>query len=140
MLREMRIQDYDQVFELWKSLEGLSISEADSKPGIEQYLARNKGFSYVYESGGRIVGTVLCGHDGRRGFIYHAAVDPSFRKQGIGQQMVDRSLMKLSEAGIDKCHIFVIDDNDTGKLFWSGTGWEKRSGFSVYSKSGSRDA
>lgn len=134
ILREMNIEDYDQMFDLWSTIEGLAISNADSKPNIEKYLARNEGLSFVYESDGRIVGTILCGHDGRRGFIYHVAVSPSFRKQAIGQQMVNRCLSKLTEEGIDKCHIFVLDNNDVGNQFWSRTGWDKRSGFSVYSK------
>ncbi|GMK37391.1 hypothetical protein PCCS19_04440 [Paenibacillus sp. CCS19] len=133
-LREMNIQDYDQMVDLWHSIEGLSISNADSRTNIEKYLARNKSLSFVYEMDGRIVGTILCGHDGRRGFIYHAAVSPQYRKQSIGQQLVDRCLQQLSEEGIDKCHIFVIDDNEVGNHFWSRNGWEKRSGFSVYSK------
>jgi ribosomal protein S18 acetylase RimI-like enzyme len=134
MIREMHILDYDQMIELWNSIEGLALSNADSRSNIEAYLARNKGLSFVYESEGRIVGTVLCGHDGRRGFIYHAAVNPEFRNQRIGQAMVDRSLSRLQDEGIDKCHIFVLDDNEIGGRFWSRTGWAKRSGFSVFSK------
>lgn len=133
-LREMYIQDYDQMVELWHSIEGLSISNADSRTNIEKYLARNKGLSFVYEIEGRIVGTILCGHDGRRGFIYHTAVSPQYRKQSIGQQMVDRCMQQLKVEGIDKCHIFVIDNNEVGNQFWTRNGWDKRSGFSVYSK------
>ncbi|RAP73387.1 GNAT family N-acetyltransferase [Paenibacillus montanisoli] len=134
MIREMTIQDYDQMVELWSAIEGLAISGADSKSNIDFYLKRNKGFSFVYEADGRIAGTILCGHDGRRGFIYHVAVKPEFRNQNIGQQMADLCLGKLKEAGIEKCHIFVLDDNEGGNRFWSRTGWEKRSGFSVYSR------
>ncbi|MBP1975145.1 GNAT family N-acetyltransferase [Cohnella thailandensis] len=134
MIREMTVNDYDQMIELWSRIEGLAISNADSKSNIEKYLNRNKGLSCVYEEEGRIAGTILCGHDGRRGFIYHVAVDPEFRQRKIGQRMVDLCLGKLKEEGIDKCHIFVLDDNEVGNRFWSRTGWDRRSGFSVYSR------
>ncbi|MCR2806005.1 GNAT family N-acetyltransferase [Paenibacillus soyae] len=134
MMREMTMNDYDQMIALWNEIEGLSLSDADSQPNMESYLIRNKGLSFVYETGGRIVGTILCGHDGRRGFIHHVAVQPEYRMQRIGQLMVDQCLSKLKEEGIDKCHIFVLDDNEAGNRFWSRTGWQKRSGFSVYSK------
>lgn len=129
----MNILDYEQMIALWKSIEGLALSEADSKENITAYLHRNQGLSYVCEYNDRIVGTILCGHDGRRGLIYHLAVDPSCRHQRIGQRLVEASIGALSQEGIDKCHIFVIDDNDAGNSFWTSLGWEKRSGFSVYS-------
>lgn len=130
----MTINDYEQMIELWSGIEGLALSNADSKENIDMYLNRNKGLSYVYEQDSKIIGTILCGHDGRRGFIYHVAVNPDYRKQKIGYQLVQASLEKLSKEGIDKCHIFVIEDNVVGNDFWASTGWEKRSGFFVYSK------
>ncbi|QHW35396.1 GNAT family N-acetyltransferase [Paenibacillus rhizovicinus] len=129
----MTINDYDQMLALWNAIEGLALSAADSKPNIAMYLERNPGLSYVFEADGLIVGTVLCGHDGRRGFIYHAAVNPAYRNQRIAQQLISKSLQGLREAGIDKCHLFVLDDNEIGQAFWSRRGWEKRSGFAVYS-------
>ncbi|KRE57431.1 GNAT family N-acetyltransferase [Paenibacillus sp. Soil750] len=133
-IREMTIEDYEQVYCLWNEIEGLALSDADSRPNIELYLNRNKGLSYVYEENNRIIGTILTGHDGRRGFIYHLAVNPNFRKQKIGNKLVEMSLNKLEEQGISKCHIFVIENNIGGNHFWSAIGWEKRSGFFVYSK------
>jgi len=132
MIREMALADYEQMIELWNRIDGLAISEADSKDNIALFLSRNKGLSLVYEAEGKVVGTVMCGHDGRRGFIYHVAVDPSYRQQGIAQRMVEKGLAGLQQEGIAKCHIFVLDDNEAGNRFWSSTGWEKRSGFSVY--------
>ncbi|MHA7966308.1 GNAT family N-acetyltransferase [Paenibacillus sp. CAU 1782] len=134
MIREMTIYDYEQMTDFWGEIEGLALSAADSKTNIEMYLDRNKGLSYVYEVESSIVGTILCGHDGRRGFIYHVAVKPEFRHKKIGQRLVDLCLSKLRDEGIDKCHIFVLDDNEGGNYFWSRSGWEKRSGFSVFSK------
>lgn len=133
-IREMTINDYEQMIELWNGIEGLALSNADSKENIDMYLNRNKGLSYVYEQDSKIIGTILCGHDGRRGFIYHVAVNPDYRKQKIGNKLVQASLEKLSKEGIDKCHIFVIEENVVGNDFWASTGWEKRSGFFVYSK------
>jgi ribosomal protein S18 acetylase RimI-like enzyme len=133
-IREMTIFDYEEMIELWSRIDGLSLSNADSKPNIEKYLNRNKGLNYVYEQDSKIIGTILCGHDGRRGFIYHVAVDSDYRKQKIGNKLVQTSLEKLSIEGIDKCHIFVIEENVIGNSFWTSTGWEKRNGFFVYSK------
>lgn len=133
-IREMTIHDYEPMVALWNRIEGLALSDADSKENVEAYLRRNKGFSFVCEQDGTIIGTILCGHDGRRGFIYHVAVDPGYRKQKIGNRLVQKSLAKLREEGIGKCHIFVIEENTVGNAFWASEGWEKRSGFFVYSK------
>ncbi|ULL18771.1 GNAT family N-acetyltransferase [Paenibacillus sp. H1-7] len=132
-IREMTIRDYEQMIELWKSIEGLALSNADSRDNIESYLDRNKGLSYVGEQDHQIVGTILCGHDGRRGYIYHVAVHPDCRKQQLGNKLVQTSLEQLRKEGIDKCHLFVLEDNAAGNGFWSSVGWEKRSGFYVYS-------
>lgn len=134
IIREMTIEDYEQAFLLWSQIEGLVLSEADSKPNIESYLQRNQGFCFVCEADTRIVGTILAGHDGRRGFIYHLAVNPENRKQKIGHRLVEMSLAQLREIGIEKCHIFVLENNNIGHSFWTAAGWEKRSGFFVYSK------
>ncbi|MDF2721491.1 MAG: family acetyltransferase [Paenibacillus sp.] len=134
IIRDMTIDDYDQMIDLWNGIEGLVLSEADSRDNIEMYLTRNTGFSYVCEQAQRIVGTILCGHDGRRGYIYHVAVNPIYRKQQIGNRLVQASMQQLSKAGIEKCHLFVLENNPTGNRFWASIGWEKRSGFYVYSK------
>lgn len=134
IIREMTIEDYEQAFLLWNQIEGLVLSEADSKSNIESYLARNKGFCFVCEADNKVIGTILAGHDGRRGFIYHLAVNPENRKQRIGHRLVEMSLAPFRELGIEKCHIFVLENNDLGHSFWTAAGWEKRSGFFVYSK------
>jgi ribosomal protein S18 acetylase RimI-like enzyme len=134
-IREMTIDDYEQMIALWHKIDGLALSEADTKNNIDSYLQRNKGLSYICEDNNTIIGTILCGHDGRRGFIYHVAVKPEFRHRQIGIRLVERSLFNLRRDGINKCHIFVIEDNSIGNSFWSSAGWEKRSGFFIYSKS-----
>ena len=92
-IREMLPGDYDQVAALWKAVDGLGWDEvADSRAGVEKYLARNPGTCFVAEAGGRVVGTVLCGHDGRRGYIYHLAVSPSARRRGVGRALAEGAL------------------------------------------------
>ncbi|TYP70056.1 ribosomal protein S18 acetylase RimI-like enzyme [Paenibacillus methanolicus] len=133
-LRAMEEDDYDAMIELWRGVDGLELSGADSREGIAKYLARNPGMSFVAEAEGRIVGTVLGGHDGRRGFINHLAVDPACRGQRIGAELTERCLGAIAADGIGKCHIFVKSDNEIGKGFWARTGWSKRSGFDVFSR------
>ncbi|MFM9280101.1 GNAT family N-acetyltransferase [Paenibacillus jiagnxiensis] len=135
LIRSMSMDDYDEALELWHSVEGLAVSEADSPKQLGRYLERNRGLSFVCAIEGRIAGTLLSGHDGRRGYMYHLAVNPDCRGRGIAARLVEHALEALRREGIDKCHIFVISDNETGKRFWSANGWEQRSGFYVYSKS-----
>lgn len=132
--RKMEIADYDRLIALWRRIEGLALSEADEREEIAAYLRRNEGMSFVCETEGELAGTILCGHDGRRGYVYHAAVDPAYRGRGIARQLASLSLDKLREAGIGKCHLFVLEDNDAGAGFWAATGWQRRSGFYVYSR------
>ncbi|SDW67972.1 GNAT family N-acetyltransferase [Paenibacillus sp. CF384] len=132
--REMVIADYDESHALWLKTEGMVLSEADSREEIAGYLARNPDCSFVCEdSGGQVVGTILGGHDGRRGFIYHVAVSQDQRGKGIGGQLVKRSLDKLREAGIQKCHLFVLENNEIGNRFWARSGWTRRSGIALFS-------
>ncbi|CAI6086817.1 GNAT family N-acetyltransferase [Cohnella sp. JJ-181] len=132
--RKMEIADYDRMIALWRRIDGLALSEADEREAIAVYLRRNEGLSFVCEADGALAGTILCGHDGRRGFIYHAAVDADYRGRGIARQLAELSLAKLRDAGIDKCHLFVLEDNGAGDRFWTATGWRRRSGFFVYSR------
>jgi N-acetylglutamate synthase len=125
-IRPMRAEDFPRMKALWMQSAGVRESLGDTPEGIAMYLARNPGMSLVAEAGAEIVGTVLCGHDGRRGFIHHMAVATSHRRFGIGRAMVDRCLTTLAEAGIPKCHLFVAPDNHNGKAFWRSLGFELR--------------
>jgi ribosomal protein S18 acetylase RimI-like enzyme len=133
--REMRIQDYDTVYALWGNTSGMGLSVADEKENIKKFLNKNKGLCFVCEFDNTIVGTVLCGYDGRRGYIYHVTVVQEHRGKGIGTKMVELSLQGLKAEGIDKCHLFVFADNPIGNTFWKSTGWQKRDDVIVYSKS-----
>ncbi len=134
IFQEMKIEDYDQVFRLWQGTEGMGLSEADSRIDIEKFLERNKGLSFVCRDNERMIGTVLAGHDGRRGYIYHLAVTPEYRSRGVAKELVSKSLQRLKEEGIGKCHLFVFKDNDLGKRFWMKAGWLKREDIEVFSK------
>ncbi|HEX9018928.1 MAG TPA: GNAT family N-acetyltransferase [Anaerolineaceae bacterium] len=123
----LTMQDYEDAVALWRSTEGIGLSSADSREAITAYLERNPGMSFVARGQqGELLGAVLCGHDGRRGYLHHAAVRADFRGQGIGQALVECCLGALQAVGIDKCHLFVYKDNHAGREFWEKTGWVER--------------
>ena len=104
-IQVMTINDYEQVVQLWRATEGVGLHDyEDSKAGIAQYLARNPGMSLVWREAKQIVGAVLCGHDGRRGYLHHLAVATTYRGRGIGVRLVEHALRKLAQEGICKCH------------------------------------
>ena len=126
VIREMVIQDYDEVLAFWQTSEGVGLSDADSEESIARYLDRNPGLSFVARDGERLVGAVLCGHDGRRGYIHHLSVSESHRRRGLGRALVERCLSALRRAGIDKCHLFVFADSQDTIAFWKSIGWTQR--------------
>jgi ribosomal protein S18 acetylase RimI-like enzyme len=125
-IQEMTLDDYEEVYSLWKASEGLELSVVDSKESIIRFLERNPGLSFVARDENLIVGAVLCGHDGRRGYIDQLAVKKSHRLQGIGRNLVARCLYKLIHTGIRRWHLFVLEDNDEALAFWNRLGWSKR--------------
>lgn len=133
-IHEMQISDYDEVYKLWENTAGMGLSDADTHENIHMFLLRNKGLSFVCRHEDKIIGTILCGHDSRRGYIYHVTVAEKYRGRGIGQMLVDKSLQALKEEGINKCHLFVFSGNEIGNAFWSAKGWTKREDIFVYSK------
>lgn len=125
-IHEMSIEDYPQVYQLWEMSENIGLSKADSHHSIQKFLERNPGMSFTAWKGDKLVGTVLCGHDGRRGYIHHLMVHPEHRRQGLGQSLVSRCMYALTRIGIQKCHLFVFEDNAQGIKFWESLGWTKR--------------
>jgi ribosomal protein S18 acetylase RimI-like enzyme len=124
MIRPMTAADLGAVRELWQATPGVGMSPSDSVEGLTRFLTRNPGLSRVAVSGsGRLVGAVLCGHDGVRGFIRHLAVAADSRDQGIGRELVERCLEDLRALGLHKCTIFVFAENPRGRGFWEHTGW-----------------
>lgn len=131
----MTIADYEDTIALWQRCDGIGLSAADSREAIARYLARNPGMSFVArDTDGRLVGAVLCGHDGRRGYLHHLAVAPGSRKHGLGRALVERCMDALLQEGIDKCHLFVFRDNTAGQAFWLSTGWNERKTLVILSR------
>ena len=123
--RQFSIDDYAAAVELWKRVEGLEIAEGDDKQSVVEFLARNPGLSRVAMDGSLIVGVALCGHDGRRGHIYHLAVDPTYQGRGLGKRLVEECFDGLRNAGIQRAIILVATDNPRGRDFWLRCGWEE---------------
>ena len=123
--REFSIGDYDAAVQIWQRVEGIEIAEADDKKGVAEFLARNPGLSRVAIDGSTVVGVALCGHDGRRGHIYHLAVNPAYQGRGIGKRLLDECIDGLRTAGIQRVIILVAGNNQRGAQFWERRGWEK---------------
>ena len=120
------LADYDEVYSLWQSTEGIGLSSADTLERIALYLERNPGLSFVAKTHGEVIGAVLCGTDGRRGYLHHLAVRTDWRGKGVGGNLVKRCLTGLLQAGIDRCHLFVYKENEAGRAFWVHQGWRER--------------
>ncbi|MEY2507997.1 MAG: N-acetylglutamate synthase [Verrucomicrobiota bacterium] len=126
--RAFVMADYDDAIALWTGVEGVEICEGDSRQEIAEYLQRNPGLSRVAEADGKIVGAALCGHDGRRGWIYHLAVASTHRRLKVGQQLLDSCVNGLRNAGLKRAIILVAGDNPAGHEFWLRNGWENIDG------------
>ncbi|MCD8084558.1 MAG: GNAT family N-acetyltransferase [Clostridiales bacterium] len=132
-IREMVLADYDKVYQLWSGIEGFGIrSIDDSREGVERFLKRNPTTSVVAEQNGRIVGTILCGHDGRTGFFYHVCVAKSYRNRGVGHRMAHFAMLALQEEGINKVSLVAFKRNTVGNEFWHNVGWTERSDMNYY--------
>lgn len=127
MVRKMVIGDYEKVYNLWAHTAGMGLNTTDdSKEGIARYLARNPNTCFVAELEGELIGIIMSGHDGRRGFIYHTAVKEEVRQQGIGEKLVRSALAALEQEGIHKVALVVFGKNKTGNSFWEKMGFTVR--------------
>ena len=126
--REFGIDDYDAAVDLWSRVGGLDVAEGDDRETIWRFLARNPGLSRVATDESKIVGAVLCGHDGRRGYIYHLAIDPAYERRGLGRRLIDECLKGLRHAGLERANILVAQGNSRGREFWRRCGWEDLDG------------
>ncbi len=127
IIRTMTLSDYDSVYQLWCSTPGMGLNTIDdSREGIEKYLKRNPTTSFVAEQDGRIVGVIMAGHDGRRGYIYHTAVLLEYRGQGIAEKLVEHAIAALDKEGISKAALVVFKSNDIGNGFWEHIGFTER--------------
>jgi ribosomal protein S18 acetylase RimI-like enzyme len=123
-IRSMTIGDHAEALQLWQATEWISLSETDAREPMKLFLDRNRGLSLVARDGDKLIGTILCSHDGRRGFLIHLAVGKSYRRQGVGTALVERCLAALAKEGIIKCNIFFVEENEVGIDFWAHHGFE----------------
>jgi ribosomal protein S18 acetylase RimI-like enzyme len=123
-IRSMTLDDYNEAVHLWQNTEWVSLSDTDAREPMQLFLDRNPGLSLVVRDGGELIGTILCSHDGRRGYLHHLAVDKQHRRQGIGSDLVQRCLTALAKEGITKCNIYFIEENAAGMAFWAHNGFE----------------
>jgi putative acetyltransferase len=134
VIRAMSIDDYEAVADLWRRTEGMGLNESDSRPAIAQFLQRNAGMSAIAIDDNRVAGAVLCGHDGRRGYLHHLAVARDRRRRGIAVALLDWCFARLRDAAIPKCNIFLFRDNESGAAFWRHNGWSDRDDLAVLQK------
>ena len=135
-ITELTIKNCEEVLTLWESSEGVGLdSDTDTKERIWIYLQRNPGLSFAAFEKGKLIGAVLCGHDGRRGYLHHLTIAEAYRNKGIGTTLVGKAISKLRMLGIRKCNIFVFADNPGGQEFWKKSGWVERTDLKVMSKS-----
>ena len=126
-IRLMTIDDYEKIYELWMSCEGMGLNNLDdSKEGIERFLNRNPDTCFVAEVEDTIVGVIIVGNDGRRGYIYHTAVKPQYRQQGIAKSLVETAMAALQRIGINKAALVVFERNESGNDFWEKMGFTVR--------------
>ena len=132
-IAEMKIEDYDLLIKLWQSDPGIGISKADEKLNLSAFLDKNRGLNFIAVINNDIIGTILCGNDGRRGYLYHVFVLPEFRKKNIGKKLVYTCIEKLKEEHITKCHAMIFNHNITGKTFWEKIGFKFREDIGIMS-------
>lgn len=126
-IRLMIVDDYQEVYSLWLRTPGMGLNNVDdSREGIEKYLRRNPGTCFVAEDDGKLIGVIMAGHDGRRGFIYHTTVDADYRRQGLGRRLVEHVLKALEAEGINKVALVAFGRNELGNAFWEQAGFTAR--------------
>ncbi len=130
---EMTLADYPALIAIWQSDAGVGLGPGDDEPGISRYLKRNPGMSFVAKFEGKIIGSILGGHDGRRGYIYHLFVLPEHRGKKISNHLLERALSAMAEAGIPRCLITVLKENAAGNEFWRAKKWTSVDFVNVYS-------
>ena len=133
LIREMTMEDYDQVYDLWTDIKGFGIRRIDdSREGVERFLRRNPSTSVVAVQNGHIIGNILCGHDGRTGCLYHVCVEKGYRKHGVGYRMVQAAMKALQKEGVSKISLIAFKENQEGNAFWQGIGWNERQDVNTY--------
>lgn len=133
ILRTMTIEDYNDVYDLWLTIHGFGMrSIDDSYEGVDRFIKRNPQTSVVAVADDKIVGSILCGHDGRRGCFYHVCVKEEYRKHGIGKAMAVECMRRLQAEGVNKVNLLAFKSNEVGNAFWNSTNWTKRDDINYY--------
>jgi ribosomal protein S18 acetylase RimI-like enzyme len=133
-IRLIEISDYENLVTFWQTMPGMRLVDADSRPDIDRYLNRNPGMCFLAEDNGLIVGTVLAGHDGRRGYLFHFAVAESHRGRTLAKDLLEKAFAALKAEGISRCYGFILSGNERAHKLAELTGWEKVDDFDVYSQ------
>jgi putative acetyltransferase len=133
LILPMTINNHPIAMNLWRDTPGIGLSAADERDSMAAYLLRNPGLSQCAWIDDSLIGTVLAGHDGRRGYLHHLCVHEKFRHLGVGRQLVSSALAALQAIGLDKAHAFLFTDNDEGRKFWERIGWTWRTDIGVVS-------
>ena len=134
-IKQMKEADISGAIQLWKQTEGVGLdNDSDTPQKIAAYLKRNPKCSFVAYKKTELIGAVLSGHDGRRGYLHHLTVKKEYRKQGIGTQLINRCLGSLKKTGIPKCNIFLFKSNKSGRAFWLNSKWNLRTDLTILQK------
>lgn len=132
-IRAMTLADYDAVLAMMHATPGITVRDADSRKATQAYLTRNPGCSFVAEINEQVIGCIMAGHDGRRGYLQHLIVLPAHRRQGIATALVDASIARLAKDGIQKLHVDVLVDHPAAAHYWKTLGWHRRDDIHRYS-------
>ncbi|MGF1729411.1 GNAT family N-acetyltransferase [Photobacterium kasasachensis] len=138
--REMEISDYQGVINLWTASDGMTLRDADSQENIDMYLQRNQGLSFVAIHNSQIIGAVLAGTDGRRGYLQHLSVSSAYQSRGIGLKLIDHVISALGNIGISKTHLFVHNANERAQHFYQKMGWFPRDEVRMFSYNSSTNS
>ena len=130
-IRQFKISDYEAALELWTKVEGIEIAEGDDREDVQRFVNQNSTLSRVAEDAGKLVGVALCGEDGRRGYIYHVAVEPGYQQKGLARRLVSECLEGLRSRGLKRALILVAAENPGAQAFWQRCGWEEVPGAKV---------
>ena len=135
MIRKMKIEDYDGIYDLWMSCVGMGLNNLDdSREGIDRFLQRNPDTCFTAEEDGKVVGAIMVGTDGRRGYIYHTSVHPDYRHQKIASRLVDAAMEAVHELGINKVALVAFERNKDGNAFWEKMGFTVRTDLTYRNK------
>lgn len=129
---DAQIKDISAMLEFWRSTDGIGVGVGDDDASLQLFLKRNPTTCLVMKDSGRLIGTVLGGFDGRRGFIYHLAIQPDYRRQGLGKKLLDQALNELAKAGAQRTHLFVWKENQAAIDFYRSLGWLDRNDIEVF--------